>query len=129
MSDNKKLIFVVDDDNFILQLVSKRLEKEGFDVKSFRYGEECLAHIKDNPDVVILDYVFVKEDEEVMDGMQIFDKIMDIDNDIPVIMLSGQDSGNIVLELARKGVANYVIKDKELVQNLVIAVQEVLDEE
>ena len=39
-------------------------------------------------------------------------------------MLSGQDKGEIVLEFARKGIADYVIKDNNLIDNLNIAITE-----
>jgi DNA-binding NarL/FixJ family response regulator len=50
--------------------------------------------------------------------MEVFDKIKEIDPEIPVIMLSGQERGEIVLELARKGIDDYVIKDHNLLDNL-----------
>jgi hypothetical protein len=33
-------------------------------------------------------------------------------------MVSGQDRGEVVLELARKGIADYIIKDNNLIENL-----------
>jgi hypothetical protein len=33
-------------------------------------------------------------------------------------MLSGQEKGEVVLELARKGIDDYVIKDNNLLDNL-----------
>jgi DNA-binding NarL/FixJ family response regulator len=40
-------------------------------------------------------------------------------------MLSAQDKGDVVLELARKGIEDYVIKDESLIDNLKIAIEEV----
>ncbi len=59
-----------------------------------------------------------------MNGMQVFEKIKEIRPETPVIMLSGQDKGEIVLELARKGIDDYVIKDKNLIDNLTAAITE-----
>ncbi len=125
----KKLIFVVDDDPFILNLVSKRLVIEGFQVKSFSYGEECLSSLNHHkPDLIILDYLFYhKEQAEVMDGKLIFSLIQQFDKSIPVIILSGQEDGAIVLELARLGIEDYVIKDESLIENLLEIVKGVLD--
>lgn len=125
----KKLIFVVDDDPFILNLVKKRLEVQQYDVNAFQYGEECLDQMYLNPDLVILDYLFFKHGEVVMNGMDIFEKIKEKYAHTPVIMLSAQDSGNIVLELARKGIYDYVIKDHELMENLESAIQEIFRKE
>ncbi len=124
----KKLIFVVDDDPFILNLVSKRLVIEGYKVQSFSYGEECVSSLSLKPDLIVLDYLFYhKEQSKVMDGKIIFSLIQQFDKSIPVIILSGQEDGAIVLELARLGIEDYVIKDEDLIENLLEIVKGVLD--
>jgi DNA-binding NtrC family response regulator len=62
-----------------------------------------------------------------MNGMQIFDKIKELKPNTPVIMLSGQDKGEIVLELARKGIKDYIIKDNNLINNLNASVNEAFE--
>ncbi len=120
----QKLIFIVDDDPFINMLVVKRFTSEGYKLEAFKYGEECLKALSKDPDLIILDYFFVNNDKEVMNGMEVFDKIKEAKPDIPVIMLSGQEKGEIVLELARKGIDDYIIKDNNLIENLNIAITE-----
>lgn len=126
---SNKLIFIVDDDPFITKLVVKRFEPEGFRMEAFDYGEDCLKAMDKKPDLIILDYYFTKPDAHVMNGMEVFDKIKEIDPDILVIMLSGQERGEIVLELARKGIDDYVIKDNNLIDNLNASVKELLGRE
>jgi CheY-like chemotaxis protein len=116
--NKQRLIFVVDDDSFINMLVVKRFTSEGFKVEAFESGEDCLKAINKNPDLIILDFLFIKENQTYMNGMEIFDKIREFNPDIPVVMLSGQDRGEVVLELARKGIDDYVIKDNNLLDNL-----------
>jgi DNA-binding response OmpR family regulator len=113
-----KLIYVVDDDPMITTLVVRRFGTENFKVEAFGSGEECLEALGRNPDLIILDYFFLSNSRELMNGMEIFDRIKEIRPQTPVIMLSGQDKGEIVLELARKGIDDYVIKDNNLVENL-----------
>lgn len=127
MMNKPGLIFVVDDDPFINMLVVKRFSSEGFQLESFESGEDCLEALNKNPDLIILDYLFAKEDKEFMNGMEVLDKIKLVKPDISVIMLSGQDNGEVVLELARKGIDDYVIKDHNLVDNLHIAIKELFD--
>lgn len=119
-----KLIFIVDDDPFINMLVVKRFTSEGYNIEAFGYGEDCITALSRNPDLVILDYYFVNNVQKVMNGMEVFDRIKELKPDIPVIMLSGQDKGEIVLELARKGIDDYVIKDSNLIDNLQLAIAE-----
>ncbi|HPT20832.1 MAG TPA: response regulator [Bacteroidales bacterium] len=127
--NNRKLIFVVDDDPLINLLVVKRFTSTGYRIESFEYGEECLDSLDRNPDLVILDYFFISNDRDVMNGMEVFDRIKEIKPNVPVIMLSGQEKGEVVLELARKGIDDYVIKDNNLIDNLNIAIKELLDGE
>jgi DNA-binding response OmpR family regulator len=122
--NNQKFIFIVDDDPFINMLVVKRFTSEGFRLEAFSYGEDCLIALNKNPDLIILDYYFVNNDHKVMNGMEVFDKIKELKPETPVIMLSGQDKGEIVLELARKGIDDYIIKDNNLIDNLKIAIEE-----
>jgi two-component system, OmpR family, response regulator len=122
--NNQKLIFIVDDDPFINMLVVKRFTSEGFRLEAFSYGEDCLVALNKKPDLIILDYYFVNNDRKVMNGMEVFDKIKELKPETPVIMLSGQDKGEIVLELARKGIDDYIIKDNNLIDNLKIAIDE-----
>ena len=127
MMNTQKLIFIVDDDPFINMLVVKRFTTEGYLVEAFEYGEDCLKVIDKKPDLIILDYFFVNNDRKVMNGMEIFDKIKETKSGIPVIMLSGQEKGEIVLELARKGIDDYIIKDNNLIDNLHVAIAELFE--
>jgi len=124
---NDGLIFVVDDDPVITSLVSARLESSGYRVRSFAYGEDCIAALDENPDLIILDFYFLKQGEVPMNGMEAYDEIYRRAPEIPVIMLSAQEKGEVVLEFARKGIADYVIKDTDLIDNLQMAVKEILE--
>ena len=121
------LIFVVDDDPVITSLVSARLGNAGYRVRSFAYAEECIAALDEQPDLIILDYYFLKQGSVPMNGMEAYDEITRLAPEIPVIMLSAQEKGEVVLEFARKGIADYVIKDTDLIDNLQMAVKEVLE--
>lgn len=125
----RKLLFIVDDDPFINQLVIKRFNSEDYLVEPFEYGEECIEALDRDPDLIILDYYFFKSGIKVLNGMEIFDRIREKKPDVPVIMLSGQDRGDVVLELARKGIDDYVIKDNSLIANLERAISEILGED
>ena len=120
----QRLIYVVDDDPMINNLVAKRFTSEGYNVISFETGEDCLNALDKNPDLIILDYFFISNKKELMNGMEIFDRIKKSHVEIPVIMLSGQDKGEIVLELGRKGIDDYVIKDSNLIDNLSKAIND-----
>jgi two-component system, OmpR family, response regulator len=125
--NKQKLIFIVDDDPVISRLVVKRFKSEGYNIEAFEYGEDCLQAFGRNPDLIILDYYFINKERQVMNGMEVFDRLKELNPDIPVIMLSGQEKGEIVLELARKGIDDYVIKDNDLIKNLHVAIGELFE--
>ena len=127
--NKQKLIFVVDDDPIITKMVVKRFASDSYRLEAFAYGEDCLKEMYKNPDLIILDYLFYKSDQKVMNGMEVFDKIKETHRNVSVIMLSGQDRGELVLELARKGIDDYVIKDNNLIDNLNASMLELLSRE
>ena len=123
----EKLIFIVDDDPVINKLVTKRFASDKYYVEAFESGEEVLRSMNKNPDLVILDYLFMDTVEhKALNGMEIFDRMRKINPGLPVIMLSGQEKGEIVLELARKGINDYIIKDNNLIDNLDSSIKELL---
>lgn len=125
----RKLVFIVDDDPFIIQLVIKRFNSDEYLIEPFEYGEECIEALERDPDLIILDYYFFKSGMKVLNGMEVYNKIKEIKPDVPVVMLSGQDRGDVVLEMARMGITDYIIKDNSLISNLEKALEEILGEE
>ena len=123
-----KLVFVVDDDPVIRKVVSVKF-RDKYNIKEISYGEECIENLHLNPDLIVLDFVFFKTGEVVMNGKETLSAIRERNEDIPVIMLSGQESGDIVLELARMGISDYIIKDKDLMNNLEEALEDIFEEE
>ena len=123
----QKLIFIVDDDPFINMLIVKRFSADGYKLEAFLSGEECLESLDTNPDLIILDYFFIHSEKQIMNGLEVFNKLVELRPDIPVIMVSGQDRGEVVLELARKGIADYIIKDNNLIENLTKSIGELFN--
>ena len=74
----QKLIFIVDDDPLINTLVVRRFTSEGYHVEAFENGDDCLNALNRNPDLIILDYFFVSGNKELMNGMEVFDKIKEV---------------------------------------------------
>lgn len=121
----EKLIFIVDDDPLINKLVTSRFASDRYRLEAYESGEECLDSMSKDPDLVILDYLFMDtSSRKSLNGMEVFDKLKKLKPQLPVIMLSGQDKGEVVLELARKGIDDYIIKDNNLIDNLELAIND-----
>jgi two-component system, NtrC family, response regulator AtoC len=114
----KRLVFVIDDDPLVLKLAEHELKKLRLEVMSFSYGEDCLRELYLRPDLIILDYVFVNKDKHVMSGLDILREIRKVMAEVPVIILSGQESGSAVLELIKLGIEEYIIKENNFISRL-----------
>ena len=89
-------ILVVDDEKDIVDLVSSRLVREGYQVVTAFDGEEALAQIKaEDPDVIILDLMMPK-----LNGLEVLKQLREnpADKWRPVIIVSA----NAELEAIKK---------------------------
>jgi two-component system response regulator VicR len=82
-----KKIMIVDDEPDTVDLVKLVLETEGYEVVEAFSGLECLDKLaKEKPDVVLLDIMMPE-----MDGWEVFRKIKERYEDLPVAMLTVRD--------------------------------------
>ena len=108
MATNKKNIVVIEDDEGITRLIKFKLEKEGYEVKSFSNGEKVIEHLVRNPPALIISDVMMP----VIDGLTLLKEIKADSrvSDIPVIMLSTHSHESAILECLRAGAADYITK-------------------
>lgn len=103
MSDGHVLI--VDDEAIVRDVLTRYLEREGFQVDAAADGEAALEiAARSRPDIVVLDLMLPK-----VDGLEVFRRLRDL-WDVPVVMLTakGEEIDRLVgLEL---GADDYVSK-------------------
>lgn len=114
MSKKVKKIFVVDD----VEMMSMAMEdyltaNTHHTVLRFSTGEECLQHLYEGPDIVILDYNLNSVHKDAANGMKILEAIKKEDRSIRVIMLSGQEAYGTALQTITKGAEEYVLRDED----------------
>lgn len=119
MSEVKKIL-LVEDDVFMLDLLSDKLRKSGFDISVAVDGEECMKVLESlKPDLVLLDIVMPK-----MDGLDVLRRIKASQelSTIPVIVLSNLGQKEEVDRAVDLGAKDYIIKanftTKEIVEKL-----------
>lgn len=113
MKKDKALIFVVDDDRYTLARARKTLQKAlNCNVLTFSSGEECLEHISDKPDVIVLDYYMNGKIPDAMNGIQVLKKIRSFSNDVKVVMLSAQDRIDVAVDSIKYGANEYISKSE-----------------
>ncbi len=113
----KKLILIVDDEAGIRESLSGILQDDGYDVLTASSGEEALNIAKEQrPDIVFLD-VWLPE----MDGIETLSKLKGIDDNIPVIMISGHGNIEIAVKATKFGAYDFLEKPLSLEKVLIIA--------
>lgn len=106
-------VFLVDDDAVYLKLLEiEFMEFPIYKVSTFHTGEECLKHLDENPDVIILDYLLDGVEKTAMNGILTLDQIKEYDSDIPVVMLSSQDKIEVAVDCMRHRALDYVVKSE-----------------
>lgn len=124
-----KLIFFVDDDKFMLDLMEYTFKcRDGFEVKSYFSGEDCLEHLDLNPDIIVLDYYLGKGESRAMSGLETLKKINATNRKIPVIILSREKDQSLIDQFIHLGAKKYVIKDDFFITTLSDTIDEYFNE-
>lgn len=119
-----KKAFILDDDEYILELVTIALKNIGLTVLSASDGMSALEQIsKEVPDIIIMDIMTPK-----MSGLQLCDELNKSDNlkNIPKIFMTASSKFNEDEIKGRHGVAELIIKPFNT-KDIVNAVSKVLD--
>lgn len=114
MNNTTKIkIFLVDDDALLLKSLEIQFKELGnFDVTTFETGEQCINHLSESPDVIILDYHLDGVNPTVMNGLATLDKIKMFNENITVIMLSSQDKIEVAINCMHHKATDYVVKSE-----------------
>src|SRR4030042_5515379 len=119
-----KLLFFVDDNKMMLDLMEYTFKcREGFEVKSFYSGEECLKNLDLKPDLIVLDYYLGAGESTIMSGLDILKKISVKRNHIPVVILSRERKEELIQEFFKFGAMKYVIKDDYFINTLIETIE------
>ena len=89
MQENRKLIYVADDDDNIRQIVKTFLSSDGYEVEDFPTGDLLLSRFSERPcDLAILDVMMPGKD-----GFTVCTALRE-KSTVPIIMLTARDSDN-----------------------------------
>ena len=101
-------ILVIDDNSDIRQLISGILKDRGFIVReAANFSQAMLEFNKKLPDVAIID---VKLDKGDNDGIELLMHLKKIDDDIPVIMISGHATVKMAVDSLKLGAFEFIQK-------------------
>ena len=101
-------ILVVDDNSDIRLLISGILKDKGYSVREAANFDQALREIKKKtPEVAVID---VKLDKGDNDGIELLIHIKKIDEDVPVIMISGHANVQMAVDALKLGAFEFMQK-------------------
>jgi len=104
MLPSKDQVLVVDDEANIRRVLSAQLAREGYEVHTAEDGERALAILREHHiDLVITDLRMPK-----MDGMALLRHAIEIDPDLPVVMLTAHGTVDNAVEALKTGAFDYI---------------------
>jgi two-component system, NtrC family, nitrogen regulation response regulator NtrX len=115
-------ILIIDDEKSIRKTLKEILEYEKYQVDESADGIEGLGFLeKTIYDVVLCDIKMPK-----IDGIEVLEKIMALQKDIPVIMISGHGNIETAVEAVKKGAYDFISKPLDL-NRLLVTVRNAMD--
>ncbi|MBF0519786.1 MAG: sigma-54-dependent Fis family transcriptional regulator [Nitrospirae bacterium] len=110
-------VVLIDDEKSIRETLSEIFEDEGFTVIKFETGEEGLEYIeKSPPDVIFLDLWLPG-----IDGLEVLQKIKQINCVLPVIIISGHGKIDQAVKATKLGAYDFLEKPLSLERVLLTA--------
>ncbi|MEX0983133.1 MAG: response regulator [Bacteroidales bacterium] len=123
-----KLIFIVDDDKMIINLLEYTFQsRQKYEVMSFESGEDCIQAMDRKPDLIVLDHQLSGAGEKKMDGIETLEKIKDLNNGVPVIVLTGFGTDDLYHAFIGKGADRFLTKDDYFIDSLIDTIEDVIN--
>lgn len=124
MAKNYKIL-VIEDEKTLVNLITSRLEKEGYKVFSALDGEDGLKMIiKKKPDLILLDIIMPK-----VNGYEVLEKMKEEGLSIPVIIISNSGQPVEIERTKELGAVDHLIKTQFDPSEVVEKVDRCLDKE
>ncbi|PIR06855.1 MAG: response regulator [Candidatus Komeilibacteria bacterium CG11_big_fil_rev_8_21_14_0_20_36_20] len=120
-------ILIVEDDEFLLQMYTTKLNLEGFKVLGTPSGKQGLKMAKkDTPDLILLDLMLLE-----MNGIEVLEnlKIDDNTKNIPVIILTNYSQKENIDRCLELGADDYLIKAHFVPSEVIVKIKKILSSE
>ncbi|TGQ44662.1 MULTISPECIES: sigma-54 dependent transcriptional regulator [unclassified Mesorhizobium] len=105
-SDEAAPVILIDDDSDLLKATAQTLELAGFAVSGFSVASDALAALDVRFAGVVVSDIRMPE----IDGLQLFDRILRLDADIPVILVTGHGDIAMAVKAMKDGVYDFITK-------------------
>src|SRR6185295_4078063 len=108
-------ILIIDDERSIRKTLTEILSYEGYKIDEAADGEDGLKKFKEkNYDLVLCDIKMPK-----LDGIEFLEKAREINDEVPIIIISGHGNIETAVEAVKKGAYDYISKPPDLNRMLI----------
>jgi len=121
----KKTILIAEDEISLLQALTDKFTREGFNVLEAKNGKEGLEiALEKHPDLILLDLIMPK-----MDGITMLKKLREDEwgKNVEVIVLTNLSDASTVAKVVEKGAFDFLVKSDWKLSDVVERVKEKLE--
>lgn len=105
-NDNAAPVILIDDDRDLLKATAQTLELAGFSVSAFAVAAEALAGLDAGFAGVVVSDIRMPQ----IDGLQLFNRVLRLDADIPVILVTGHGDIAMAVNAIKDGAYDFITK-------------------
>src|SRR5919205_2614172 len=115
-------LLIIDDEKAIRKTLTEILSFEGYTIEEAVDGEEGLKKFNEKSyDAVLCDIKMPK-----IDGLEFLQKAVEINADVPIIMISGHGTIETAVEAVKKGAYDFIQKPPDL-NRLLITIRNAIE--
>jgi PAS domain S-box-containing protein len=124
MNESATKILIVDDDVFVLEMLSEILSASGYAIQTAENGMKAIERYIADPSIsLIVSDVNMPE----MDGIQLIKELRKKSLDVPIIMVTSVSSISVAVDALSSGAIDYVLKDEGIQETINITVKRALE--
>ena len=99
-------VLIIEDNQWLLDILTEQLTKDGFKVSLSMDGQACFEILNEERiDIIMLDYKLPGED-----GLTVLRRIRREYPEIPTVFMTAHGSEEVAVEALKAGVSDYLIK-------------------
>jgi len=123
MEKSNYLIYIIENDKPLLELLKRRLNKEGYKNIAISYGNDFNKDIINENTLLVLDYKLgAKTAEDIIINLK------EKNINTPFLIITGLDDINIAVKMMKLGAKDYLIKDKDFLELLPAIINKTINE-